>query len=249
MRRTSMSLNSTPREESNRSSAPSFASLASISLHVSLVYLATSCPVGAYVNSRYDTDAMRAASRVTRRASDRLTYITPLSEPKSLAAPAPRVPNAPAKRDASAESKIGSDDAASGMTSDTTQSAIVDSAASSRTASVKADSVATAPRGYERPIHPALRGLVPEWNGGAMWKNSRSAVLLPPSLPPRPDCGADDIPCKRRLFQWRADSVFHVTFTCRIDPRNPSRIRPADCNLFLTDSTRERFLTSEINQP
>lgn len=234
--------------DAKRRTAPSFASLASVALHVALVYVATTCPVGPDFDSVMDSRRAMNAGRVTRRATERLTYIMPRTASTSVLTPLLQAA-APAEPTTSETSRVSSDDAAAAMTSDTSQVVVADSATIAATSATSRPDSSPAPsRGYERPIHPALRGLVPEWKSGPLWGSSPSAVHFaqPPLRPRPPDCSVDNIPCKRRLFQWRADSVFHVTYSCRVDPRNPTRMRPPDCALFLTDSSSEWLRTTEF---
>lgn len=108
--------------------------------------------------------------------------------------------------------------------------------------SIAADSGPPPTVGYEPPIHPALRGLIPTFGNGRLWRGMPSAVLLPPSLAPRPAaCSEPHVPgyfsCARKLFQWRRDSIYHVVFRCARDSVHLARAIPADCATFLSDST------------
>lgn len=117
---------------------------------------------------------------------------------------------------------------------------------SSSAGSFRRDSIPTSARGYERPIHPALIGLVPRWGGGAsgsLWGPSVTALAA--SLAERPpDCTEKMVGffmCKRRLRMWREDSVFHVNVRCRRDASDYRRRMPADCDRFLRDSLSSLF--------
>ncbi len=93
---------------------------------------------------------------------------------------------------------------------------------------------------YERPIHPALRGLVPMWNGGAIWRGMTSAISLVPALRPRPADCAPGTPgyftCVDRLQRWRDDSIYHVRVRCHNSGR-VGQLFPPDCGRFRSDST------------
>ena len=93
---------------------------------------------------------------------------------------------------------------------------------------------------YERPVHPALRGLVPMWNGGAIWRGMMSATSLVPALRSRP---AECVPgtpsyfaCVDRLQRWRDDSIYHVRVRCH-DAGRVGQLFPSDCWRFRSDST------------
>ena len=93
---------------------------------------------------------------------------------------------------------------------------------------------------YERPVHPALRGLVPMWNGGAIWRGMVSATSLVPALRSRPAACAPGTPdyfaCVNRLQRWRDDSIYHVRVRCH-DAGRVGPLFPPDCWRFRSDST------------
>jgi len=102
------------------------------------------------------------------------------------------------------------------------------------------DSVRASAKGYERYVHPALVGLVPQWNGGALWRGPSAVANLAPALTPRPPACARAAPqyyaCTRRLQAWREDSIYHVNVLCRANADRPGLRRPADCVVFAPDS-------------
>ena len=99
---------------------------------------------------------------------------------------------------------------------------------------------------YERPLHPALRGLVPTYSGSAIWRGMVSGAMQPPPLAPRPASCAPNasgyFSCSRRLLQWREDSIYHVVFRCARDTLHLARAIPPDCAAFLAETIRVRGL-------
>ena len=122
------------------------------------------------------------------------------------------------------------------------EAARVDSIAVPTTTAPPMANATASDKGYERPVHPALRGLVPSGNGGPLWTGSLTATLLPASLAPRPPECVRDQPeyyaCSSRLLRWRDDSIYHVSFRCRRDTLIVAQRLPADYGRYLRDSSR-----------
>lgn len=92
---------------------------------------------------------------------------------------------------------------------------------------------------YQRPLAPELRGTVPEYGDGSAWGGAAASSSAVASLRKRPAACVDGPgarECLRRLLEWRADSIFHVTFRCRVDSRQQALSRPPDCDRYLLDT-------------
>lgn len=204
------------------------AAVASIGLHAGVVALLLKWPEP--ILSASAPALKRSTQRV---ASERLIFVGPrpsamVGKPgyrRRNVSPAPAAPSFAPPLEGNAES---------------TAAGAHDSMAAVE--SPKRDSV-LAPSGvYERPVHPALRGLVPTWNGGVGWGGISAVASRSAPLAPRPPECVRGVPgyfaCSRRLFAWRNDSIYHVRVQCRRDSSDYRKILPPDCDRFRPDSAR-----------
>ena len=176
---------------------------------------------------------------ITRRAAPpRLIFLTP---PMVRPAPSPSRPRAVTRSRASAPAITAALSTAIVTETATHGSADTAGMLTGPPVPARVDSGPPNVVDYERPVHPALRGLVPMWNGGAIWRGMISATSLVPALRPRPaDCarGAPGyFACVDRLQRWRDDSIYHVRVRCQPDPRRVGQRFPPDCGRFRSDST------------
>lgn len=208
------------------------ASVLSVGAHVLLIASLTRCPAQAPTGWR----VARPMQTARRPAPQRLAFITmrPSSSPAGATRARPRPPS-PAVTSREIEVAVA----------DSTFDGAVDSVGSAAITPARGTVVDSGPPPvveYERPLHPALRGLVPAWNGGALWRGMVSGGARPSVLAPRPNACVEGVPgyfaCARRLHQWRQDSIYHVSIRCRRDTAQIARALPSDCARFRPDSSK-----------
>lgn len=205
----------------------------SLMVHGMVVVVIASCPPRAAPRLRL----LLQDSLARRPARPRLVFLLPRPKQSgAVVSPPRRAPQSRANAPnlGSAASSLIAVDSAGHVATDTTP------AMTGPPAAAPVDSGPAKEVEYERPIHPALRGLVPTWNGGAIWRGMVSATSLVPALRPRPpDCvqGAPGyFGCVDRLQRWRDDSIYHVRVRCHASGR-VGQLFPPDCGRFRSDST------------
>lgn len=93
---------------------------------------------------------------------------------------------------------------------------------------------------YERPIHAALRGLVPSYGDGRLWGGAGAGVTASALRPRPPDCvqGPAYFGCMHQQRLWHDDSIYHVIFRCGQRSKKLPILQPPDCARFLADTSK-----------
>lgn len=222
--------------------------LPAIALHAAVLWIFAYCPSAGSLQLMRSSETFARA----RPANERLVYVKPVSKPASAntrkTVAIVKTKSATVPTTVAAESEIGDaiDRAIRDTIGDGLDSAATATATSTDTLRTGANdrhmNADTATAGvYVRPIHPALRGLVPGYGDGRLWGPVGAGVSASASLRPKPpDCAAGPgyFGCVNAQRQWRDDSIYHVVFRCRKTSKTISFSQPADCTRFITDTSK-----------
>lgn len=227
-----------PRSESRR--LRTWATLPAIALHAAVLWIATYCPsVGSLQLTRSNETFARP-----RPANERLVYVKPMPKPASAntrnSGATVKTQRATAPATVATDYEIG--DAFNMAIDDVLDSAATASDTQNSGANIRRDTTDTAVVGvYMRPIHSALRGLVPSFGDGRLWGPVGAGVTGAAALRPKPpECvqGPGYFGCVTAQRLWRDDSIYHVVFRCRQTSQKISASRPADCARFVADTLK-----------
>ena len=205
----------------------------SLVAHALLVAVIATCPRRA--SPRLRLNSVDPAS--PRPAAPRIVFLMPRPTRPNPSVSSPRLGT---RSRANASAKVSGSPAT--ISGDSTSHLLADtvSTVSGPPVTLPVDSGPPKVVEYERPVHPALRGLVPMWNGGKIWRGMVSPISLVPGLRARPpDCFQGTpgyFSCADRVRRWRDDSIYHVSVRCQPDPRRVGQLFPPDCGRFRSDS-------------